>query len=346
MKRICSIRAILACCVNSIRSTPSHGLDPQRARQNDDRRRMSDHVHYGLHASEPLGQWRERTPGPMPIGMPVGSAALSPTVSGKRCATRCDTNIEAGTMPSPRAPTGTTCPPRCAGQRCPHSVSPGRNPADSRHFWLAVGGAHPSLLTARPPVSIRLYTHHARPREHESPLISTTNRDAATVAANLRRLMARDGLTFDDVVAASGLDERTLRASSAARATRTPARCTSWPAVWAFRSTSCFARRARAAARNSIGPPIRWSNAVVAAHSDLFENWSDADFDELYSRFGTGGQLTEAGVLAAAEAMNAKRDLGGRSASSWKAAKPSCSPNSSKCSIAASRPRATGDGQP
>ena len=31
--------------------------------------------------------------------------------------------------------------------------------------------------------------------------------------------------------------------------------------------------------------------------------------DELYSRFGTGGQLTEAGVLAAAQAMNAKREV-------------------------------------
>ena len=38
-------------------------------------------------------------------------------------------------------------------------------------------------------------------------------------------------------------------------------------------------------------------------------NWSEADFDELYSRFGTGGQLTEAGVLAAADATNAKREV-------------------------------------
>ena len=38
-------------------------------------------------------------------------------------------------------------------------------------------------------------------------------------------------------------------------------------------------------------------------------NWSEGDFDELYSRFGTGGQLTEDGILAAAQAMNAKRDI-------------------------------------
>jgi hypothetical protein len=41
----------------------------------------------------------------------------------------------------------------------------------------------------------------------------------------------------------------------------------------------------------------------------LFRNWSQGDFDELYSRFGTGGQLTEEGVLAAAQSTNVKRDL-------------------------------------
>ena len=33
------------------------------------------------------------------------------------------------------------------------------------------------------------------------------------------------------------------------------------------------------------------------------------DFDELYSQFGHGGPLNEAGVVAAAEAINAKRSL-------------------------------------
>jgi transcriptional regulator with XRE-family HTH domain len=47
----------------------------------------------------------------------------------------------------------------------------------------------------------------------------------------------------------------------------------------------------------------------VAEHPKLFRNWSQSDFDELYSRFGTGGKLTEEGILAAAEAANAKRDL-------------------------------------
>jgi hypothetical protein len=41
----------------------------------------------------------------------------------------------------------------------------------------------------------------------------------------------------------------------------------------------------------------------------LFDAWSPADFDELYSQFGAGGPLTDEGVAAAAEAINAKRSL-------------------------------------
>ncbi len=48
---------------------------------------------------------------------------------------------------------------------------------------------------------------------------------------------------------------------------------------------------------------------AVKANRSTFTNWSEADFDELYSRFGTGGQLTEDGVLQVAQAMNAKRDV-------------------------------------
>jgi hypothetical protein len=48
---------------------------------------------------------------------------------------------------------------------------------------------------------------------------------------------------------------------------------------------------------------------ILSSHADLFHRWSDADFDELYSQFGTGGPLSESGVLAAAETINSKRSL-------------------------------------
>jgi transcriptional regulator with XRE-family HTH domain len=140
-------------------------------------------------------------------------------------------------------------------------------------------------------------------------LTNPQNRDAATLAVNLRRIMAREGLTFDDVVAACGLDERTLRAL--ARGRNNPH----------ARTLYKLARGLGVSIDEFFLPPGRFSprrfdratnslvESVVTRHRNAFENWSEADFDELYSRFGTGGQLTEEGVLAAAQAMNAKRDV-------------------------------------
>jgi transcriptional regulator with XRE-family HTH domain len=141
-------------------------------------------------------------------------------------------------------------------------------------------------------------------------MISTSlENDALSLATNVRRLMARDGLTFDDVVAASGLDERTLRAIVRGKSTphaRTLHKLASGFAVPVdelFRPPGQFGPRQFDRATNTL------VQAVITAHTETFASWSEAEFDELYSRFGTGGQLTETGVLAAARAMNAKRDL-------------------------------------
>ena len=122
--------------------------------------------------------------------------------------------------------------------------------------------------------------------------------------------MARDGLTFDEVVAATELDERTLR--GLVRGTTHPHARTLHKLAQGlgveidelFRPLGQHCAAAirsghQLAGRKRRRPPCR----------NCFANWSEADFDELYSRFGTGGQLTEEGVLAAAQAMNAKRDL-------------------------------------
>jgi transcriptional regulator with XRE-family HTH domain len=142
-------------------------------------------------------------------------------------------------------------------------------------------------------------------------VISTTapNGDAATVATNLRRLMARDGLTFDDVVAASQLDERTLR--SVARGSTNPHARTLHKLAHGLGVSidELFCTPGHSSARRFDRATNSLVQEMAARHAGTFENWSDADFDELFSRFGTGGQLTDSGVLAAAEAMNAKRDL-------------------------------------
>jgi transcriptional regulator with XRE-family HTH domain len=139
--------------------------------------------------------------------------------------------------------------------------------------------------------------------------IGTQNGNAATVATNLRRIMARDNLTFEQVVTATELDERTLR--SLARGTTNPHARTLHKLAQGlgvssdelFHTVGSSASRRFDRAANSL------VQGIVHEHSRLFKNWSESDFDELYSRFGTGGQLTESGVLSAAKLMNAKRDL-------------------------------------
>jgi hypothetical protein len=48
---------------------------------------------------------------------------------------------------------------------------------------------------------------------------------------------------------------------------------------------------------------------VVAAHPELFHGWTQADFDELCSRFGAGGALTFDGAKAATEQLNRNHEL-------------------------------------
>jgi transcriptional regulator with XRE-family HTH domain len=135
------------------------------------------------------------------------------------------------------------------------------------------------------------------------------NGHAATVAANLRRIMARDNLTLEEVIAATELDARTLR--SLARAENHPHSRTLHKLATGlgistdelFQPVAHIAPRRFDRATNSL------VDDCVAAHPKLFHNWSQENFDELYSRFGTGGPLTEEGVLAAARATNQKRDL-------------------------------------
>ena len=133
--------------------------------------------------------------------------------------------------------------------------------------------------------------------------------NAAAVAANLRRVMARDGMTFDEVVAATELDERTLR--SLARGVTHPHARTLHKLAQGLGVAidELFQPVARTAPRQFDRATNLLVESCVAQHPRLFRNWSQGDFDELYSRFGTGGQLTEEGILAAAQATNLKRDL-------------------------------------
>ena len=138
---------------------------------------------------------------------------------------------------------------------------------------------------------------------------SSINGNAAAVAGNLRRIMARDDLTFEQVIAATELDERTLR--SLARGVAHPHARTLHKLAQGLGISidELFQPVARTAPRRFDRATNTLVDGCVTHHAKLFRNWSQGDFDELYSRFGAGGQLTEECVLAAAEATNIKRNL-------------------------------------
>jgi transcriptional regulator with XRE-family HTH domain len=126
------------------------------------------------------------------------------------------------------------------------------------------------------------------------------------VADNLRRLMAREGLTYEDVVLATGLDERTIR-GLLRRSNRPHARTLhKLAAGLGVPVDELFVPPARSQFDRDCNPVLE---SVVQSHPEVFVDWTTEDFDELASRFGTGGQLTESGALTAAEAMNEKREL-------------------------------------
>lgn len=127
---------------------------------------------------------------------------------------------------------------------------------------------------------------------------------------NLRRIMARLGLTQSDVVQATGLDERTVRAILTGANTRPHARTLHKLADGLgvdvdefFQNPGCLTYRLFDRQTNPI------VDEIVSQHPVHFDGWTEQDFDELYSRVGTGGALTAEGVLAAAEAMNRKREV-------------------------------------
>lgn len=126
-------------------------------------------------------------------------------------------------------------------------------------------------------------------------------------ATNLRRLMARQGLTLEDVVARSGLDERTVKGILAgvnrphARTLHRLAGGLGVSADELFQDPSLLLHRLFDRRTNPL------VEEIVDTNPDVFAGWTEGDFDELYSRFGTGGALSTDGVLAAARIMQRNR---------------------------------------
>jgi transcriptional regulator with XRE-family HTH domain len=132
---------------------------------------------------------------------------------------------------------------------------------------------------------------------------------APQLAENLRRLMARQGVSLDELAAASGVDRRTIagvlrgKKRSHSRTLHRLAEALAVPADEFFQGPSLLAHRTFDRETNPV------VDEVIAEQPELFAQWTESDFDELYSRFGTGGALTRSGAVAAAERMNRVRAI-------------------------------------
>lgn len=127
--------------------------------------------------------------------------------------------------------------------------------------------------------------------------------------ANVRRLMAKFDMTLDEVVAATGLDERTLRSLLHGN-TRPHARTLHKLATGLGVSTDELFQDPFQSGQFDFDAATNPRVAeVVDQYPEIFAHWTTAEFEELFSRMAVGGELTEEGALAAAQAMNARREL-------------------------------------
>ncbi|MEN0109426.1 MAG: helix-turn-helix transcriptional regulator [Planctomycetota bacterium] len=127
------------------------------------------------------------------------------------------------------------------------------------------------------------------------------------LAHNLRRVMARNALTYEDVVRATGLDARTVRGILYAEKrphARTLNRLADGLGVAVDELFTADGAATVGEFDAATNPEI---DAAVAARPDLFQGWTPSDYGELASRFGHGGALTREGVCEAAVEMNANR---------------------------------------
>ncbi|MBN2218331.1 MAG: helix-turn-helix transcriptional regulator [Pirellulales bacterium] len=124
---------------------------------------------------------------------------------------------------------------------------------------------------------------------------------------NLRRIMVELGLSLGQVVERTGLDRRTIASildGSNRPHSRSIHRLATGlgvaPDEFFVNPGQLVYRRFDAQANPIVGE-------VVRRHPELFEGWSEMDFDELHSRFGEGGALTVDGTLDVARQINRNR---------------------------------------
>jgi transcriptional regulator with XRE-family HTH domain len=140
-------------------------------------------------------------------------------------------------------------------------------------------------------------------------MIAILDHPAPDYAANLRRLMAREGLTLAELARRSRLNCRTLKGvlkgsrRPRARTLHQLAASLNVPVEELFQDPALLRHRLFDRQTNPV------VEELVQSSPRLFHGWSQAEFDEIYSRFGTGGALTPQGALETVCSMNRRREL-------------------------------------
>jgi lambda repressor-like predicted transcriptional regulator len=148
---------------------------------------------------------------------------------------------------------------------------------------------------------------------------------ASPVAARIHARLLHNGWDLGDLARAAGLSRTTLH-KLLTQGTRFPHRRTvtriaaalgvSPAELWGDAASGSDAATPGArpttslsAARSTLDRATNPCVTEVASESPaLFSRWQPADWDQLYSTFGTGGPLTPDGVRAAAARINRRRE--------------------------------------
>ena len=131
------------------------------------------------------------------------------------------------------------------------------------------------------------------------------------LSRNLKALLEARRLSTAELAARSDLDETIIRALVRGEITR-PSLTTLDPLAAALEidvaellaEPADDRRRAVARIDRRTNPLVA---EVIAARPQLFAGWTPADYEDLYSRFGTGGELSFAGAERCAAAINRRR---------------------------------------
>lgn len=129
------------------------------------------------------------------------------------------------------------------------------------------------------------------------------------VAAALQRTIETQKLTTHDVARRTGVDEptvrRLLRDDEAKPPLRTLQKLAEGLGLDLHELIPSAATDRRRFDRRT-NPIV---DEVIAKHPQWFNGWTPDDFDDLYSRFGTGGALTWDGAIASVRTINLRREM-------------------------------------